>query len=258
MVRKHVDFEVTDFRELSGGIHDWTSYSQRVLALGPLAYWRSLTSGDTFADVSGNNHHGTVVSGAAADAPGALARDADPAILLDHARVEVPHHPTLSGFEDFTIVFWLSIDHLPTSGAEYVVAVNQQSGVSEGAWFIAFRGTAQLLWLSLYSDGSTRQDSVGIPYGLLSLEHWHCCGFRRQDGVVTAWLDGAVVDSATYSPALHQSMAMLTLGERGDPGINQWSGGGLDELAIFNLALADRTMTDLFDLGLGRFTLMTG
>ncbi|MFA9478905.1 hypothetical protein ACERK3_11445 [Phycisphaerales bacterium AB-hyl4] len=73
--------------------------------------------------------------------------------------------------------------------------------------------------------------------------------------IVSAWLDGTTVDTDTFSGTLFPSASPLTIGERGDPGVATWTGGDLDEIAIFNTAVSDMELLELFDQGRGQFHL---
>ncbi|MFA9478906.1 LamG-like jellyroll fold domain-containing protein [Phycisphaerales bacterium AB-hyl4] len=145
-----------------------------MMALSPRAYWRSLAALDVLPDVTGQGHHCAVVSGNVTGVAGSLFRDDDGGIRLTKARLEVPSHPNLSGFDDFTMLFWMRIDAVPTS-LSYVLAVLQ---TTEFSWFISFRNNG-VLRLALSLNGTSLTNAVDINSVWLDDGQWHFCAFRR-------------------------------------------------------------------------------
>ncbi|MEX0654093.1 MAG: LamG domain-containing protein [Phycisphaeraceae bacterium] len=248
-MRKHVDFEPAAFTELAQGPVTRPGYAARISALGPVAYWRSRDGAALLPDTSGHGHDGAILSGTVTATEGTLFRDADPGVSLSQARIEVPTHPTLSGFDDFTLAFWARLPSL--AGVQAIVGVlnvvNSQASWQAILWE-AMGGVA----LRLSTDGATLTNNVVvIPSTSITLNQWHHYIFRRQGNTVDAILDGDLIDTATYAGTLYAAPEPLEIGVR-QASLNHLT-GDLDEITLFDTALADATIAELDALGRGRF-----
>ena len=119
-------------------------YSQHVCSLRPVGYWRlSETNGPTAFDSSGHANNGTYHGSLTFSEPGAVRRDANPAIGLDgRSYVEIPNSSAFSiGATGLTVQAWMR----PTNSISRVSATRNTStgsakarpGPSNGAFAFA-------------------------------------------------------------------------------------------------------------------------
>jgi hypothetical protein len=97
-------------------------YSEHILSLNPVAYWRlGEASGTTANDASGNGHHGTYYNTPTLGQPGFLVDDSDTAVLFARAQSEYAKVNSLTGagYTAFTVSAIVKFTTVP-SGADYL------------------------------------------------------------------------------------------------------------------------------------------
>ncbi|MCP3988946.1 MAG: hypothetical protein GY724_07720, partial [Actinomycetia bacterium] len=210
-------------------------YSDELLALGPIAYWRlDEGGGNTALDASGNGYHGTYVNGVALGQPGPLYSDSDTAIGLDgnNDRVELPA-TALDGVDDVTAVAWVRT----TEGHGQAILSGANSG----------NANEYLLWLSsptrfhLYT-GENNNSNVYWDIPSVADGQWHMFTVVRNGTQDQAelFLDGISqgIKNTTLN-TLHIETGGLIVGQEQDSvgggfNVNETLHGGIDELALFH------------------------
>jgi Concanavalin A-like lectin/glucanases superfamily len=132
-------------------------YAQRVLAEGPVGYWRLGEADGTAAqDASGNRHHGVYVGTPKLHEPGAIKQDEDTAMRLDGSAsyVEIPDDAGFSiptSGKGLTVEAWMRPDALEFPGDTNDPYIHWMGkGISgQSEWALRF-----------YSSNSTRPNRI--------------------------------------------------------------------------------------------------
>lgn len=244
-MKKHVDFEVPAFGELTQAPRAQSSYEASVLQLTPRAYWRSLEpAGDYLTDVTGNGHDGTPgpFSGGTASL---LHRNADPALSFDgstDATIALDE-PLLEDAEAWTLLVWFARLGLPTQQECLLCAGSSDPNVA-AIWFHnsleqvvgVFGGIgprARLDWSDCFD---------GLP---------HLVALRYAAGQATLWLDGATDTDLLEPNPLGPGGYVGRYGSANARPVQ----GTLDEPAMFDDAITDAQLNHLWQQGRGDFML---
>ncbi|MBC8074404.1 MAG: LamG domain-containing protein [Deltaproteobacteria bacterium] len=217
---------------------------------GIVAWWRG--DGD-FLDAVGPNH-GTPTGGAT------LARDGMPggALRFDglDGAVLIGNDASLQfGLGDFTIEAWVRIDadeaprgSSSTTPGDLTIAAKMSAADAANAdgWRL-FKQQQGEFWFCFGSDvngcGEAESTTVRTPAGSPVAGTWSHLAAVHEGQQIRIYLDGALEDSRAMRAAVNTDAASLYLGastsEPGDPPINAFFYGALDELALYARALTD-------------------
>lgn len=220
-------------------------YQEEVMALGPTAYWRlGEASGTTAVDQTGA-HDGTIVNAVGYGAAGALVGDTDTAMTFNGgvsaARITVGA-PVQTVIDDWTIMAWVKP---PTVGATRMVAYVGTSVTNGYGLYIGATGI-----IAGYAYGATLPN-IAIGTTVLTPGVWYFAVLLRRAGTSRLYLNG--VPHGTTG-------AGVPLTPTGGTQIGNVLGGtvpmsgGIDEVAIWDRALADSEIAALYAAGTGTYT----
>jgi hypothetical protein len=225
-------------------------YRQRVLALGPVGYWRlgEMTSRIAF-DLSGRGHHGGYRGAPALGQPGAIRNDPDRAVGLNGASyVEVPTSGDFSlTANGLTVEAWVRPDRLAFGGQtseHYVHWLGKGAGGSV-EWGFRFysRNSSRPNRISAYLWNAAGGEGAGAYFQEpVTPGQWiHVVAVYQPPGKgagVLIYRDGVFKKGPPDPPTLYSSYnvtptpgpAPLRLGTRD---LGSFLTGGLDEVAIY-------------------------
>lgn len=241
---KHVDFEVPAWGELASPPATHAGYAQRVLALGPVGYWRlGEASGVTAADEAGA-HDGTYAGTPSLAQPGALFRDADTAVTVaGNGYVSLPYllNPAATAF---TALLWFKPAAL--DGGAVQVLAQQLDGTGVGrAWLYIDDPAGDTLATFLANTTTTGGPAVTVGA-------WHFAALTCDSGSVALYLDGQPIAAASLSVEACTGGLVLGVGKTLS---SLHFNGSLDEPAVFDTALTADQIAELHRRGRGAFHL---
>ena len=212
------------------------------LTNGLVLYYSFDTNSAPVPDDSGNGHTGTVY-GATWTADGA----GGGAYSLSNSWIMANGFSPVTGDSDFTVSFWTKL-----TGADWTSDVIDWGGggvsnatirieVTSGSWVAP--GGRILVQDSIGADEGLHYDSSST---VVSDGNWHFVAVSCTDHMVTIWIDGT--GEKTFGPiASIGSDYPLTLGVRPDnTNTYRMHGGLLDEVRIYNRALATNEVMALY------------
>jgi Concanavalin A-like lectin/glucanases superfamily len=225
-------------------------YSQHVISLGPVGYWRlSETSGPTAFDWSGYVNYGIYHGSPALGQPGAIRQDANTAVGLDgRSYVEVPSQSAFSvGPSGLTVQAWLRPDLLNfpcAPRAEYIHWLGKgDAGAFEWGFRFYKKDSSRPNRLSAYIWNSNGGEGAGAHFEEPIVPgRWIDVVAVYQppssNAGVAIYRDGVLKNGPPSSPTLYRSYrvtprpggAPLRLGCRD---LTSFLRGGLDEVAIY-------------------------
>lgn len=186
-------------------------------------------------DESGNGNHG-VNYGAVltTDRFGLPAR----ALYFNRSYVEVANSPSLqSPVNSMTIAFWISITQWDQSNAGFFSKSNSSSYGQYG---------------SLAHNNPYVQFDIGGQYVRIpryfALNTWYFLCFRWDGQNVKFYLNEILFDSVNFSGAVSPDSNPLILGKH-TPGTVRYLNGKLDDVRIYNRALAESEILRLYNEG---------
>ncbi len=215
-------------------------YAAGVLADNPSGFWKLNETSATAFDTSGNNNDGTYQNGVTQGVAGFLL--GDDAAEFDGVDdvVVIPHDASLTPGA-ITVEGWIQ----PDAGISLYDGVLMKS--SSGSWtdgYGMFYENGDLVFF-VNNWSSVR---VQAP---LTLDAWQhvAATYSQADGELRLYINGTQVDSRSYSsPINHSGSAALQLGQSTGSTSYTWT-GGLDEIAVYPLALTDQAVSQHFLLG---------
>lgn len=167
------------------------TYTQKVQALYPMAYWPlNETSGTTAADASGNGRNG-VYSGATLGQGGI--GDGNTAPLFDGVNdlVNVQSTSLTAAFNgsEGTLAFWMKAANWSGGGTRYVTRFASDGSNEVAIWQSS---TAGRLLFDYRAGGTLRQVQINgiVDTGWIAL----ACTWSKTADVFNAWMYGAQVD----------------------------------------------------------------
>lgn len=220
------------------------SYAKIVLADGPTAYWRvGERAGTVAADLTPNRFPGAYQPGVTYGRAGAIAADADSAVLFAGSGIDLgPEVFVWSG--DFSIEAWVAPHVAPPGGAQdgmFIWETYLQRGFRVG-WTQLY---APMFW-DFQSGGS---DSITSPSALVA-DVWNHIVVTKRGVTVAIFLDGELAVSgaaATYqAPMADEAQACWGSCSGVD------TSGDFDELAIYPRALSAEQIRRHYQAGVGQ------
>ncbi len=225
-------------------------YSQHVCSLRPVGYWRlSETNGPTAFDSSGHANNGTYHGSLTFSEPGAVRRDANPAIGLDgRSYVEIPNSSAFSiGATGLTVQAWMRPDQLNfprERNAEYIYWLGKgETGAFEWGFRFYQKDSSRPNRISAYIWNSEGKEGAGAYFEEpITPGRWiNVVAVYQPPGRnagVQIFRDGLLKTGPPHPPTLYRSYhvtprhggAPLRLGCRD---LKSFLIGGLDEVAIY-------------------------
>ncbi|MGI9427719.1 MAG: LamG-like jellyroll fold domain-containing protein, partial [Bythopirellula sp.] len=230
-------------------------YSLRILELQPALYYRMRLDGDgrTLLDDSGGGHHGTIVS----EMPQKSIWAASPlgAALRLHGEIAptyvvVPDYPKTSN-NQLAVVAWVYANSRPRWAS---IAKNWAGGLQWGQFHFGlydYQGGLEVHVNNGKSDEVFARDSEPFP-----LNSWCHVAFVADGEHLKLYRDGQLISQSpcptiAAEPSIPQLAIGTKLNAQGRAPENVecslWD-GRIDEVALFNHALSDRDVQQLYEL----------
>ncbi len=211
------------------------------LADGLVGYWKM--DGDGL-DSSGNNNHGTLVNGSTY-----VTGKNSQALSVDGTDdyVTVPHNSAYN-VTDFTVSLWTYYNGAGTGGKQYWTLLNKQN---------TGNGNDDPFHMLVYSANNAPGIRVGNGSTAINLSsastplndnRWHFVTASRQGTTIKLFVDGIQKDTQQLSGSTTNS-AVMAFGVW--PNYVNYYNGLLDEIRIYNRALTDDEITQLYQSGTG-------
>lgn len=206
------------------------SYSAEVLSDNPVGYWRfEEISGSTVEDSAGNND-GTVIGANLDHDSGFVGLGSGVSFDGTNDQIEIAATPSLRGFNDYTLEFWVRDD---LANSDPAGVISQRGGSSSGeSNFSVFLHSSELTWDVAGGSNTRRVTSYTVPQG-----QWVYIVLTREGSTGTLYVDGSQHSSySVASNAVPSSDYPTTFGWLQD-NTSGWLSGAMDEVAIYNYAL---------------------
>lgn len=224
-----------------------TAYTALVLSNGPFAYWRmNEGSGTTMIDSSGNAKNGNYVSATLAQ-PGPQPpgfpglENTNRAVTFNGTTTKgnVGTSGSLNGTVDFTVMAWVK-----TTAGGVVVQQRDNGGVGfNGQYQFSVSGGVHFF---VYNNG-TYQFNITSSQSVSDGQWHHIAGVRSGvNGYI--YVDGVLSasDSGTYETLNSAIGTYVGYNQRDNSG---YFNGSLDEVTIFNKALSETAIQNLYQTG---------
>ena len=198
-------------------------------------------------DESGNGNNGTV-NGATltADRFG----NSNEAFNFDGVSqfIEVASASSISVSLEYSVSVWINANIW-----SFDAPIDQHSVVSKidnGDWYGGYEIRTGSVGYIMHSGNIGSNFAVGA--GNYSENIWHHVLVTYDGSYVRSYINGIVVDSAPRTGSLQTSSIPLRFGRRGGAGsYNNWFSGKIDDIAIWNRALTQCEILDLYNAQLG-------
>ena len=209
---------------------------------GLVSFWsfdESTIVGDTVRDLWGSNH------GTMEEKPEIIDGKFNKALLFDGKAnlVEIPHSESLNITEAITIEFWFTKAGKTSDAQPYPRPVSKgQSTVDNGAYgvWVADQPTGQDIGLRS-SSGLNLPSGATPDYGD---GEWHHVAATYDGEVGKIYLDGEIIADAPAGGGLAETDDPLHIGDGND---ERHFNGGVDEVRIYNRALAEEEVLQNFN-----------
>lgn len=219
------------------------NYADTVNALSPVAYYRlGESSGTTAIDETGN-YHGTYVGSPTLGATGLLIGDPDTAVGFDGTddKMYIASNAVLDNIQ--TVSFMVNIAAMPTGNAACIISRHDSVASYNGFTFTILNDVLSL------GVKDNLNNNIYIKASALSINTtYHIVGiFSNTSGYgFKLYIDGTLVDSDTSSISFTYNTVTLNLAISND---SYWENfnGTIDEVAIFDTALTQQQVTDLYN-----------
>ncbi len=253
---------VTGMLALAAMLPARADYSNAVMSLNPVGYWRLNETAfpvlvyppGTATNIGslGVIANGTYFQDPLTQQPGALttAGDANPAVLFDYPDeyVSIPYHANFNPPGSFTVEFWANVTNAPTATVSTLSPLCNlgTSGATtrfNGYVFFSGNGNGNSQWTFRTYVGTTRYNVLSAS-GTVVLNQWtHVVGVHDGSGQGTnyLYLDGVLAGSLTPALCTPQTSTWpMTVGNGPNDGeaLTFPFPGFLDDLAIYTNALS--------------------
>ena len=242
---------------------DPDGYSATIGSYNPLSYWRfGETAGESTSDAGSTANSGTFHGVTLAQA-GAVNGDTDTAISFDGTDdyVEIAHNDAYL-IDNGTIQLWFNADDLLTNQALFS---KDSMGYDTGGHFTIRLLTDGSIDVRLQSDSDDNFLNSGA--GTVNAGNWHHVVVSFGAAGMEFFLDGVSVDTNPYTGGLgttsggignYEPIAIGASTEISGNGtvtpLEEFFGGCIDEVAIFDQALTDEQIQDLYASALQNYT----
>ncbi|RLJ07123.1 MAG: hypothetical protein DRP16_04045, partial [Candidatus Aenigmatarchaeota archaeon] len=189
-------------------------------------------SGTLAKDSSGYRNDGTLVNG-----PQWVDGKFGKALQFDGVNdyVEVPYDPSLHGFSAFSMGAWIYVNSYQD---DYAIILNTETEYEFG---IAPDGTLQ------WAIHNTNPGWTWINTGyVVPLQQWIHIMITYDGSTIRTYVNGDEVHSRTGSGSIADDGNPVIIGWRGDKGNSPFN-GAIDEVRIYNRALTQEEIKDLYD-----------
>lgn len=215
-----------------------STYSDRILSLMPLAYYRlGEASGTTMNDSSGNSRNGTYTSvtlGAAS-----LVADTDTAGSFNgtSSDASVPNGLWMDVDQAFTVEAWIK-----TNATGYREIAAQYATTSNRAWEFRLDTTAGALNFIKLAGGTT--SSIGTTSIRDNAVHYVVATYDGSN--IKLYVDAALNQTTPSTGSMVGTTANLHIGNRTG---TQYFSGIIDEIALYGYVLSAAQIADTYSVG---------
>jgi chitodextrinase len=137
-----------------------------------------------------------------------------------------------------TVSFWINIDELPASGEYYLLSL----GGWQERWKISLPNHGKPVWTTNNSSGISDMDSNSpLPVG-----EWRHVVMVHDGTNDKVFINGVLANSKAVAGTMNSTTYDLGIGYNPIDGGNYFK-GSLDEVQIYNVALTDQEVADLYD-----------
>jgi hypothetical protein len=228
-------------------------YPVEVLSDDPLIYWRlGESSGTTAADDSGNSRDGTYVNTPTLGVAGALAGDADTAVLLDHAAIEHVEIADAAWMDvaNVSVEFWFKATDTAADGSVTLATrggVPGQSG--DPSWYAGLQSNGRAEF-EVYNASGFPESAVSTA--AYDDSEWHHFVGTHDGTTIRLYIDGAEVDTTAWAHNVASGDIPITVGRRnsGTYTVEQ----SVDEFAVYGAALSSTRVLAHYLAGVGSAT----
>lgn len=226
-----------------------TSYAQKTPLTEGLVLHLSFDSSNA-VDSSGNRNNGVVNN--IAFVPGVSSTGA----RFDGASsyISIPHSVSLDLTTSFTFSGWVKVASSTNLFTSYIVIFTRGdvSSYESAPYSVVFRnkGRNNMVPHARFhpSSGPIFISDLNIDRAL-AFDRWSFFTWKLDQGVLSIYKDGRKVGESDIKIAsLLNSTSPLEIG-RDRPGITEFFRGDLDEVRIYNRALSDQEITELYNQG---------
>lgn len=250
-VIRHIDFEAPGFGEFAEGPREHLGYRSLVLSLEPVAYWRLGEASGTVAVDEMGTADGVYETGVTLGQGGALVWDDDPSAEFNGddghvtlGTIGVGHPLQLAGV-DFTVAVWFK----QRSGGDRYQRILDKTNSHTGIAGYTVLADPLERWLTIHVDGNWYMTGAGA----YTFGAWHCAAFVVTDSAYRIYVDGVevsgsfLIGSAKHAPGVETD---ARVGSWNHSDQREWN-GWLDELAVWDRALTDDQVAQLYRMGVG-------
>jgi hypothetical protein len=211
-----------------------TGYAGAVLADHPVAYWRlGLASAASAVDETPNGNVGSFNGGVTVGALGAVVGDPDTAMTFNgvDAYVAMGDRLSFEGRAPFTVELWAR----PTEHHAYLGLVSKTDEDAGGFTRKGYHLYSQYQYVGAErNDGMTSQ-AVSVPK--LPLSVWSYVVMTYDGTTLSFYIDATLKGSDATDVAMPPTNNTFAIGAR-NGGAHSWFFGDIDEVAIYDYALA--------------------
>jgi hypothetical protein len=200
-------------------------------------------------DESGNGNNGTV-NGAALTSDRFL--NSNDAYFFDGVSnfIEVPSSTSLMVNNAYTISAWVYVNSYNSGGFPYQPAI--VSKIDNGDWYggyeIRILNNATGTESNFGTSGRINGNFINISQNNHSVNQWYHLVVNYDGTHVEFFINNQTVGSISVNGSLETSSIPLRFGRRGGAGSNNcWYNGKIDDIGIWNRALSDCEIQDLYN-----------
>jgi len=226
----NVDKVIVSLVEVDGKAIGSNIWFEKEVSLGePVLYFPF--DNDT-KDYSGNGNNGTIIGGVDCSVNGVSGKGC----MFDGngGYINIPDSSSLSPTKEMTIEAWIKPEFTMDSGTQKSIV-----GKSNSYFFMVSYGKYRF---SIYKDGPNNQYSSVSSNEFATPNVWtHMVGTYNGQ-TLKMYINGSLVKSTSYSGSIWDDVDDLQIGK--------WWGdfiGSIDEVAIYDYALTERQVKDLYE-----------
>ncbi len=198
-------------------------------------------SGETAEDSSGNENDGTLINNAEwVEGKFGQALDFDGV----NAYVNIPNSDSLNPTEEITLSALIKPSDV--TSFTYIEIMRQESGDQRKLFSFQLNGTQ--LSLGLNTAGSYWETDFPITAKDYTDGEWHHVAYTYDGSQAILYVDGELDNSQDRSGDIAVAVVPLMIGS--SAGSGEFFIGLIDEVAMFNVALAEQDIQDIANLGL--------
>lgn len=227
-----------------------SGYSNAVLALSPVAYWRlGETSGTVAADAAGS-HHGVYTGTCTLGADSLLVSDTgNKSLSLARSGYVAAGAQSNLNTAAFTILGWIKLSSIAADNFVFVNYTTPEAGPYNGSALVV-RSTGKI---ELYTSFTSVSNSLNRTYssGTLAINTAYFIAATFTGGNTALYINGVIDTAQTGKQTPVYTSCQVNIG-----GISNAAGysGLLDEIAFFNRALTAAEIAHLYARALASYS----